>query len=177
MKKRLLASLCVAAFALTACDKKPNEAPVATENSTSMAQPAAVSYSSNNNTDIKNDLNQIQTLSNTRAQEAIDFQNKATQAAQKGDKATLTSIVTDMKTYITNFNKELTDLSLKSTEVDAVRSKMIESNNLGIQLSEASIASNPDMKKITELQNQATTLQKELLTEMQALQTKANPAP
>ena len=129
MKKRLLASLCVAAFALTACDKKPNEAPVATENSASMAQPAAVSYSSNNNTDIKNDLNQIQTLSNTRAQEAIDFQNKATQAAQKGDKATLTSIVTDMKTYITNFNKELTDLSLKSTEVDAVRSKMIESNN------------------------------------------------
>ena len=68
-------------------------------------------------------------------------------------------------------------LKLKSSELDAVRDKIKESNNIGIELSEASIANTPDSKKITELQNRATKLQKELVTEMQALQTKAKTAP
>lgn len=176
MKKRLLASLCVAAAALTACNQKPNEATPSSEKTVATAQTAAPSMSTNNNTDIKNDLNQVQTLSNSRAQEAIDFQNKATQAAQKGDKATLNSIVTEMKTYIDKLNTDLDALALKSTEVAAIRDKMKESNNLGIELSETSIVDNPDMKKITELQNRATALQKELVAEMQTLQTKANAA-
>ena len=33
--------------------------------------------SSNNNADIKNDLDKLQTLSSSRAKEAIDLQNKA----------------------------------------------------------------------------------------------------
>ena len=101
------------------------------------------------------------------------MQEKANQAAQKGDKASLNSIVAEMKGYIARFNQDLDALSLKSTELDAVRGKIKESNNIGIELSEASIANTPDTKKITELQNRATALQKELVTEMQALQTKA----
>lgn len=182
MKKRLLASLCFAALALTACDKKTNEAPASSSTSSAVStsastQPATATLSSNNAADIKNDLNQIQTLSTSRTKEASDLQNKANEAAQKGDKASLNTIVAEMKTYIGRFNQDLEALNLKSSEVDAVREKIKESNNVGIELSEASIATTPDTKKITELQNRATALQKELVSETQALQSKAKTAP
>ncbi|WP_425918313.1 hypothetical protein [Acinetobacter sp. TSRC1-2] len=182
MKKRLLASLCFAALAVTACDKKTNEAPASSSTSSAVStpastQPATAALSSNNAADIKNDLNQIQTLSNSRTKEASDLQNKANEAAQKGDKASLNTIVAEMKTYIGRFNQDLDALNLKSSEVDAVRKKIKESNNVGIELSEASIATTPDTKKITELQNRATALQKELVSETQALQNKAKTAP
>ena len=182
MKKRLLASLCFAALALTACDKKTNEAPASSSTSSAVStpastQPATATLSSNNAADIKNDLNQIQTLSTSRTKEASDLQNKANEAAQKGDKASLNTIVAEMKTYIGRFNQDLDALNLKSSEVDAVREKIKESNNVGIELSEASIATTPDTKKITELQNRATALQKELISETQALQSKAKTAP
>ena len=169
MKKRLLASLCFAAMALTACDKKPNEAPASSSTSSAVStspastQPATAALSSNNAADIKNDLKQIETLSNSRAKEASALQNKANEAAQKSDKASLNAIVADMKTYIARFNQDLDALKLKSSELDAVRDKIKESNNIGIELSEASIANTPDSKKITELQNRATKLQKELV--------------
>jgi len=180
MKTPFLASLCVAALALTACDKKPNEAPASsatspatTTSAPASTQPAPATLSSNNAKDIKNDLIEIQTLSNNRSKEALDLQNKANQAAQKNDKATLSTTVAEMKTYIANFNRDLDALSLKSTELDAVRDKIKESNNLGIKLSEESIAEKPDMKKISELRNRAAELQKELVTEMQTLESKA----
>ena len=58
MKKRLLASLCFATLALTACDKKTNEAPASSSTSSSAVstpastQPATVALSSNNAADI-----------------------------------------------------------------------------------------------------------------------------
>ncbi|WP_407303049.1 hypothetical protein [Acinetobacter sp.] len=181
MKKRLLASLCFAAMAITACEKKPNETPASSSSSPAVTspartQPASTTLSSNNAADIKNDLNQIQILSNSRAKEAAALQEKANQAAQKNDKASLNSIVAEMKTYIARFNQDLDALSLKSSEIDKLREKIKESNNIGIQLSEASIANTPDTQKITELQNRAIELQKELVTEMQALQAKAKSA-
>ena len=181
MKKILLASLCMTALTLTACNKKPNEAPATTTQDTTVTTttPATtemsaknMTLSSNNITDIKNDLSKLQTLSNSRAKEAVDFQNKATQAAQKGDKTTLDRTVADMKTYIMKFNKELDDLTLNSSEVDTMRNKIKKSNDLGMQISEEGTAKSPDMKKMTELQNEAAKLQKELINDMQALETK-----
>jgi ATP-dependent Lon protease len=181
MKKSLLASLCVAALALTACDKKTNEAPASSATSTATTPtttpPVTASLSSNNTADIKSDLDQIQMLSNRNSQEATDLQNKANQAAQKGDKAVLTSTVAQMKTYINKFNQELDALKLKSSEVNAVRDKIKESNNLGIALAETTLESSPDKQKVTELQNRAAQLQKELMTEMQALQNQVKTAP
>lgn len=179
MKTPLLASLCVAALALTACEKKPNEAPASSATTTSSpasTQPATAVLSTNNIKDIKNDLIEIQTLSQNRSKEALDLQNKANQAAQKNDKAALNTIIAEMKTYIANFNQDLDALALKSTELDKVRSKIKESNNLGIELSEESIAEKPDMKKIAELRDRATQLQKELVADMQALENKVKTA-
>lgn len=174
MKKVLLATLCASVFALTACDKKPADA---TSASDSKPAAAAVTLSSDNAADIKSDLAQIQTLSTTKAKEAIDFQNEVMQAAQKGDKTALEGVVNKMKTYVAGFNKDLDGLALKSSEAVSVREKIKEANNLGVEMSEAGLTSSPDPKKIEQLQKKGTELQKSLLTEMQALQTKANTAP
>ncbi len=53
---------------------------------------------------------------------------------------------------------------------------MKETNMLGVEMAQASIANPPDMNKINQLQQKAAENQKALLTEMQALQTKANTA-
>lgn len=176
MKKLLLASLCMASVALTACDKKPNEAATTSTDNQPVATQATVSLSKDVAADIKSDLTQIQTLSTNKAKEALEFQNEVTQAAQKNDKAALEGIVEKMKSYTENFNKELDALTLKSSEVDAVRSKMKEANNLGVELSEAGLKNPPDMNEINALQKKATEMQQALLTEMQTLQNKANAA-
>ncbi|QIO10127.1 hypothetical protein [Acinetobacter lanii] len=184
MKKLLLASLCMTAFTLTACDKKPNEAtPTTTENTTvttnapattaTSAAPAGV-LSNNVVADIRSDLDQLQTLSNTKAQEALKFQNEVTQAAQKGDKAALDQVVDQMDKYVDAFNDELEALNLKSAEGDALRDKMKDSNELGLELAEEGVKTPPNTDKINALQKKATDLQQSLLQDMQSLQSKVN---
>ncbi|OTG85122.1 hypothetical protein [Acinetobacter sp. ANC 4648] len=173
MKKLLLASLCIASVALTACDKKPNES---TSGSTTTSEKTIASLSTNNATDIKSDLAQIQTLSTSKAKELIDFQTEMMQAVQKKDKNALTAVFDKMKVYIEAFNKDLDNLTLKSTEAEALREKMKESNKLSLELTEASTANPPDMNKLTELQKKASEIQKSLLADMQKLQTTANTA-
>lgn len=174
MKKLIIASLCAAALGLTACDKKSAET-TSTQTETQTA-PATVVTSLSNGVvdDIRTDLDQIQTLSNTKAQEALKFQNDVMQAAQKGDKAALDAVVDSMEKYVDSFNDELEALNLKSSEADSIRDKMKESNDLGLDLAEAGVENPPNMEKITELQKKATELQQSLLQDMQALQTKIN---
>lgn len=172
MKKLLLASLCMTAVALTACDKKPNDTAAKTENGAPAATLASMSH--DNAADIKSDLNQIETLSNTKAQEALKFQNEVNEAAQKGEKSALDAVVVKMDTYVAAFNKDLDALKLKSSEADSLRGKMKESNDLGLELAKAGVENPPNMTKITELQKKATDLQQALLTEMQTLQVKVN---
>lgn len=164
MKKLLIATLCATAFTLVACDKKPNEA-----NGTTAA---AVSLSQNVTADIKADLASIETLSQTKAQEAIEFQTKLLEAAQKNDKAAVDAVLKSMKDAVESFNNDLKGLTLKSSEVDAVRNKMTETNKISVELTEAGMTAKPDQEKIVELSKKSNTLQQELLADMQALQAK-----
>lgn len=173
MKKLLLASLCMASLALTACDKKPTDATAGTDSKPTTTQPT-VSLSTDVAADIKSDLEQIQTLSMNKAKEALEFQNEVAQASQKGDRAALQTIVDKMKTYTEGFNKELDALTLKSSEADALRTKMKEANAFGVEMSEAGLSNPPDVNKLTELQKKGIDLQQSLLTDMQNLQAKAN---
>lgn len=174
MKKLLIASVCMTAFTLTACDKKTNESTTAqAENNT----PATVvSLSNNVVADIKSDLEQIDTLSNTKAQEALSFQSEVAQAAQTGDKKALETVVDKMEKYADDFNNDLEALKLKSTEADSLRDKMKDSNDLGVELAEAGVDAKPDMAKVTELQKKAVELQQSILKDLQALQTKVKTA-
>ncbi len=99
MKKLLISTLCVASLALTACDKKPASGTASGSGSTAATAPA-VTLSTNNAADIKNDLIQIQTLSNTKAQEAVNFQTEVMKAAQSGDKNAVGGVIDKMKAFI-----------------------------------------------------------------------------
>jgi len=174
MKKLLISTLCVASLALVACDKKPHDNNASGAGTATTAP--AVQYSTNNNADIKSDLTQVQTLSNTRAQEAVNFQTEIMKSAQTGDQNAVKDTVSKMKSFVEGFNKDLDNLTLKSSEVDNFRNKMKETNTISIEMAEAGLSSPPDMNKITELQKKAADNQKEMLTIMQTLQTKANEA-
>ena len=165
MKKLLIASLCTTAVFLTACDKKSNDqsSPTAAETVQSNT------LSTNVNADIQHDLDLLDQISNTKAQEALAFQNEVTQAAQNNNKAELDAVVEKMDNYVDQFNDDLDKLVLKSTEGASLRDKMKESNELGLDLAEAGVKEKPDMNEITELQKKAVELQQSLLQDMQNL--------
>ncbi|WP_179999922.1 hypothetical protein [Acinetobacter sp. YH12239] len=165
MKKLLIASLCTTAVFLTACDKKSNDqsSPTAAETVQSNT------LSTNVNADIQHDLDLLDQISNTKAQEALAFQNEVTQAAQNNNKAELDAVVEKMDNYVEQFNDDLDKLALKSTEGASLRDKMKESNELGLDLAEAGVKEKPDMNEITELQKKAVELQQSLLQDMQNL--------
>lgn len=165
MKKLLIASLCTTAVFLTACDKKSNDqsSPTAAETVQSNT------LSTNVNADIQHDLDLLDQISNTKAQEALAFQNEVTQAAQNNNKAELDAVVEKMDNYVDQFNDDLDKLALKSTEGASLRDKMKESNELGLDLAEAGVKEKPDMNEITELQKKAVELQQNLLQDVQNL--------
>lgn len=167
MKKLLLSTLCVSMLALTACGK--NE--VTSSTNTTEAS-TAVTYSNDVVVDMRSDLDQIQALSNAKAQEALQFQTAMSEAAQTGKKAELNKVVDQMKKYVDSFNKDLDGLHLKSTEGDNLRNKMKEVNNIGVELAVTSMNVPLNMEKITELQKNAMDLQQSLLQDMQKIQSK-----
>ncbi|ALH96478.1 hypothetical protein [Acinetobacter equi] len=167
MKKLLLSTLCVSMLALTACGK--NE----TTSSTNHAEASsAVVYSSEVVVDMRSDLDQIQTLSNAKAQEALQFQTSIAEAVQKGKRDEVTKVVDQMKKYVDGFNKDLDGLHLKSTEGDNLRNKIKEVNNIGVELAVTGMNVPPNMDKIAELQKNAMDLQQSLLQDMQKIQSK-----
>lgn len=174
MKKLLIAALCLTTFTLTACDKKPADVET-TKTETTIATPVSA-LSSNVPADIKTDLEQLQTLSNAKAQEALSFQADLTQAAQTGEKKTLDAVVDKMDTYVDHFNDELDALKLKSSEATTLREKMKESNDIGLDLAEEGIKAQPDMNKINELQKKAIDHQQSILKDIQDLQSKIKAA-
>jgi hypothetical protein len=171
MKKLLISTLCVSALALVACDKKTDVHSTTTESS-SLTASAPVSYSDNNIADMRHDIEQIQKLSNEKAQDALKFQTDVTQSAQSGDKAALEKVIQQMSTFVGEFNQSLDALSLKSTEGDKIRNQMKEVNNISIELVESSMTTPPNIEKVTTLQKKSVEIQQELLKEMQELQTK-----
>lgn len=168
MKKLLLSILCVSSLAITACEKKP------LYNNDSRHAVAVIILSKDNAANIENDLTQLQTLSNTKAEEVGNLQTEIMKAAQTGDLSAVRAKVDKLKIFVEGFNKELDELPLQSAEVSALKDKIKETNEISSQMAEASVSSSPDMDKITELQKKAIENQKVLLAEIQRLQAKAN---
>ncbi len=124
------------------------------------------------NTVIKDEFSTIEKLSAHKAKEALTLQNEVIQAAQKSDKAALQMIVNRMKKFVEDFNQELDTLTLKSPEVNSIRTKTKQINNLSIQLSEEGLRHSPDWEKIEELQVEAIELKEILSTEILNVQNK-----
>lgn len=163
MKKILIATLCTTALVLSACDKKATDTAAATP---------AVQLSSNNTADIKNDMSAFETLSTAKAKEALDFQTKATQAAQAGDKNAAQTVISDMEKFFSSYNKELDSLALKSTEVDSLRQNTKKIMNLTVEMMKQGTSGTPDPQKMMDIQKQMTEAQKALLDEQVAIKKK-----
>lgn len=164
MNKLLIAILCGAALTLTACNKNPTE---------QAGQAAtAVKLSTDNIADIKTDLTTLETLSASKAKEALDFQTKATQASQSGDINAAKAVIDDMQKSFAQYDKDLDALALKSTEVDSLRKNTKKVMSLTVEFMQQSIAEKPDLQKITDLQKQMVDAQKALLDEQIAIKQK-----
>ncbi|MFH7810128.1 hypothetical protein ACE01U_15900 [Acinetobacter sp. BSP-153] len=181
MKKLLLTTVCLATLSLAACEKKGTEPAVeqttsASETTSTEATTVVANHSNNNIADIQADLLAVETLSNAKAQEATAFQKEVAAVVEKKDSTQLKAVLEKTETYVKQFNDELDALTLKSTEVDALRKKMQDANNLGIELTKESIETKPDSAKITELQNNAMELQKTIMADVTALEAKVKAA-
>ncbi|TCM62769.1 hypothetical protein EC844_12313 [Acinetobacter calcoaceticus] len=170
MKKLLIAALCTSAFTLTACDKKATES---TDKKEAATATAAANLSSNNAADIKADLAAIEAWTAKQATEATEFQAKITEATQKSGQNSLKEAFEIMKSQNEKSVKDLDALTIKSTEVDALRSKMKESANIGLEMAEAAMSTQPDAKKISELTTKATEVTKAMAEDLKTLQAKA----
>lgn len=182
MKKLLLTTVCMATLTLAACEKKGTEPAVdqttaASEVSSKQANAMAVQQSSNNVADIQADLLAVQTLSSSKAQEAVEFQKEVSATLEKKDPKQIQVMVKKTEDYVKAFNQELDALTLKSTEVNAIRKKMQEANNLGIELTKESTRSTPDTNKIGKLQTQAAELQQSIIQDVNTLEAKTKAAP
>ena len=182
MKKLLLTTVCMATLTLAACEKKATETAVeqaatSSEAASTSATTIVADHSQNNVTDIQADLMAVQTLSNAKAQEAAEFQKEVTTALQQKDASQIKAMVDKTETYVDQFNDELDALTLKSEEVDALREKIKDANDLGVELTKESTEAKPDTAKITELQTKATELQKAIVADVAALEAKVKAAP
>ena len=147
MKKIIITTLCLAAFSLTACDKKVDTA----ESKDTATQQDSASLSTNNKSDIKADFEAIAKLSTSKSEEALKMQEDAANAT---DPAAAQNTIKKKKKYFKQFNEDLSKIKLKSSEVNDIRTQMINLNKTTFDMMDQSMSGTPDVNKITELQAQ-----------------------
>ncbi|WP_286729319.1 viral A-type inclusion protein [Acinetobacter sp. UBA1297] len=182
MKKLLLTTACMACLAFAGCNKQTEPAAsentqttTATNTANTTAPATTGSMTKDNHEDIRNDLNRLQVLANSKAEAAIDYQDQMMKAVQANNREQVMDIMKKMQGFMTEFNGELKKLSLKSQEVHELRNKFIHSNELGLELTKLSTEAKPDEAKIKELQQQVMDVQKEIMHDVQKLQAKVDP--
>lgn len=165
MKKLALTLLCSSMLALTACDKKAENA----QSKDQAVQTDPSSLSTNNKSDIKADFEAIAQLSTSKSQEALETQKKV-ESAIENDPAAAQNTMADSKKYFTEFNDDLNKLQLKSSEVHEIRTQMINLNKLTFDMMDQSLSANPDANKIMEFQKQLESQTAALSAKMQQVE-------
>ena len=183
MKKLLLTTACMVGLTLAGCSKPTEPAKSAPPQRTTATAPSTPTpatsgnMTTNQHEDIRNDLNHLQTLTNSKAETAMNFQDRMMKAVQANNRDQIQSVMKDMRGFMTEFNHDLKTLSLKSQEVHELRNKFIHSNELGLELTRLSTEAKPDEAKIKQLQQQVMNVQNDIMRDVQTLQAKINPQP
>ena len=146
LKPTLMAYLCGAALTLIAC--KPHQPP----------SPVS-SFSHNTYADIKADLAMLLDLSRRQNQESAVFQQEALSAIHSGSSTQINQVIEKMQQQVKRFNQQLQSLLLSSTEIDLIRNKMIQNNQLSLALAQEGASAKPNSNKIENLQQQLATTQ------------------
>lgn len=163
MKKIIMTTLCLAAFSLTACDKKVDQP----ESADKSSQQESNSLSTNNKSDIKADFEAIAKLSTSKSEEALKMQEEALNAT---DPAAAKNVVENNKKYFDQFNDDLNKIKLKSSEVNDIRAQMINLNKITFEMMDQGMSGTPDMNKITELQTKVEKATADLSANMQKVE-------
>ena len=150
MKPLLIVCLCLFSWTLVAC--KPNH-----------INAQHIHFSHNQATDIKIDLGILQNLAQRQNQESSVFQQEALPTIRSGHAAQIEQIIQSMQQRVTKFNQELQDLLLSSAEVDTIRQKMMQNNQLSLELAQQGAAQRPDTVKILQLQKKLEQNQQEII--------------
>ncbi|GAA5018475.1 hypothetical protein GCM10023206_32020 [Acinetobacter puyangensis] len=179
MKKLTLVALIGTMAIVTACSKPVTEVKDGESKAPATTQQTA-QLSSNNKADIKADVDTIQTFGLAQEQAASSLQQRMDQAMQKQDKEELKKLFTEFKGFVEKSNADLKKLSLKSTEGNQLREKMIENSHVGLEMSETILTS--DMEKIDPaqfqpLQEKAMKAQQELMEISQDIHNKISDQP
>lgn len=177
MKKLALVALISSMAVLTACSKPVTE--VKKGESQSTAQHSAP-LSSNNKADIQADVNLIQTFGMSQEQKAAPLEQRMDDAMQKQDQAALKGLFGEFRTFVEQSNQELRALKLKSSEANQLRSKMIESSLLGLEMSEILVSGSMeqvDQTRLQPLQEKVMKTQQELMAISQDIQNKIEAQP
>lgn len=149
MNPLVIVCLCLSSYALVSCKPTNSDSP-------------KINFSHNQLFDIQNDIALLQPLSLRQNQESAIFQQQALNVIRSGNSKQIDQVVQNLQQQIDQFNQQLRDLVLSSSEVDTIRRKMIRSYNLSMELAQQGAAKQPDTQKIKRLQQQLTKVQDEI---------------
>ena len=101
-------------FSFAGCNKQTEPAAsentqttTATNTANTTAPATTGSMTKDNHEDIRNDLNRLQALANSKAEAAIDYQDQMMKAVQANNREQVMDIMKKMQGFMTEFNGEL----------------------------------------------------------------------
>lgn len=179
MKKLALVALISGITILTACTKPVTEVKKG-ESEINVKATKAESLSVSNKADIEADLALIRTHGSAQELKAAPLQQRMNEAFESKDQEKLKTLFVEFRHFVDQSNTEMNAIPLKSSEISQLRSKMIETTLLGLQMSEI-VVSQP-MEQINEaslqpLQQKLVQNQQELMAITQDIQQKIGVTP
>lgn len=177
MKKLAIVALISGMTALTACSKPVTEVKNGEAQGTVQQK---VQLSTDNKADIQADIDAVQAFGLAQEKNAESLQAKMESAMKSKNQQELNNVLEDFKIFVAKSNDELNALTLKSTEVNRLREKMIENSLLGLEVSQilfTTPADKVDPAKVQPLQEKAMKAQQELMLISQEIQEKIQDKP
>lgn len=126
-------------------------------------------FSQYNKLDIKSDLDILQTISTAEIQQDTKSNEGDSQLTDSENEKYRQRAIQNMRLFVHQFNNQLTNAQIKSSEVNQLRKDLIDANRIGLELSEEGIRTQPNEEKINQLQAKAQSIQNDIQDQMQQL--------
>ena len=177
----------IAALALVACDKsdtakqakqQSNAQSLATAASTPANSPLMSMPPANADTThtlaqkpslspqviLQNDYSQIKQLAQSKQAEILSINREIISASQEQDISKLKTLYPKLSGLLSEFNQQLNAIHLNNSEVIALREKMIEGNNISIDMMQLSLSGKGDQNQLRAIFEKAAIIQQDLLS-------------
>lgn len=152
MKKFCITLLCTTTVVLSACEQKSKT----DQNQTAETQ----ALSTNNISDIRQDLEILKKYSDQQAEKSIEFQDRFSNTLASQPSAQ--QAMQEVTIFFNDSNKNLDALKIKSSEANQERLLLKEINILTIELTQEAVSKQADPQKIEAIQIKLQNLQQQL---------------